>query len=115
MRTILTTVFILVLTHGLSADEQTTTSSQSDVARRPTRIWNRTGPLGATPKHVTDDYPLSDQQNEEGWVKHEPMSDEFEGDKLDDATWTVGMSWWKGRQPALFSDRNVTVSDGKLH
>lgn len=29
--------------------------------------------------------------------------------------WTVGMSWWKGRQPALFSDENVTVSDGKLH
>ena len=25
------------------------------------------------------------------------------------------MSWWKGRQPALFSDENVTVSDGELH
>ena len=25
------------------------------------------------------------------------------------------MKWWKGRQPALFSDKNVTVSDGKLH
>ena len=25
------------------------------------------------------------------------------------------MYWWKGRQPALFSDKNVTVSDGKLH
>ena len=51
--------------------------------RRPTKIWNRTGPLGETPKHVTDAYPLSDQQNEGGWVKFEPMSDEFEGDKLD--------------------------------
>ena len=25
------------------------------------------------------------------------------------------MEWWKGRQPALFSEKNVTVSDGKLH
>ena len=43
------------------------------------------------------------------------MSDEFEGKELDRSKWTVGMSWWKGRQPALFSDKNVTVSDGKLH
>ena len=43
------------------------------------------------------------------------MSDEFEGKELDRAKWTVGMSWWKGRPPALFSDKNVTVSDGKLH
>ena len=28
---------------------------------RPTKIWNRTGLLGETPKHVTDAYPLSDQ------------------------------------------------------
>ena len=27
----------------------------------------------------------------------------------------MGLGWWKGRQPALFSDKNVTVSDGKLH
>ena len=82
---------------------------------RPTKIWNRTGPLGETPKHVTDAYPLSDQQNKGGWVKFEPMSDEFEGKELDLNKWHVGMEWWKGRQPALFSDKNVTVSDGKLH
>jgi beta-glucanase (GH16 family) len=27
----------------------------------------------------------------------------------------VGLEWWKGRQPALFSEKNVTVSGGKLH
>ena len=43
------------------------------------------------------------------------MSDEFEGKELDRKKWTVGMEWWKGRQPALFSEKNVTVSDGKLH
>ena len=26
--------------------------------RRPTKIWNRTGPLGDIPEHVTDAYPL---------------------------------------------------------
>ena len=59
--------------------------------------------------------PLSDQQNKGGWVKFEPMSDEFEGKELDRSKWVVGMEWWKGRQPALFSEKNVTVSDGKLH
>ena len=83
--------------------------------KHPTKIWNRTGPLGETPKHVTDSYPLSDQENKGGWVKFEPMTDEFEGKELDRSKWTVGMYWWKGRQPALFSEKNVTVSDGKLH
>jgi beta-glucanase (GH16 family) len=27
----------------------------------------------------------------------------------------VGIEGWKGRQPALFSEKNITVSDGKLH
>jgi hypothetical protein len=84
-------------------------------AQRPTKIWNRTGPLGETPKHVTDALPLSDQQNKGGWVRCEPMSDEFGGKELDLNKWHVGMEWWKGRQPALFSEKNVTVSDGKLH
>ena len=83
--------------------------------KRPAKIWNRTGPLGETPKHVTDACPLSDQENKGGWVKFEPMTDEFEGQDLDLNKWNRGMYWWKGRQPALFSDKNVTVSDGKLH
>ena len=44
------------------------------------------------------------------------MSDEFEGDKLDDAK--VGRSACTGGRVdslRLFSDKNVTVSDGKLH
>ena len=83
--------------------------------KRPSKIWNLTGPLGPTPKRVTDAYPLSDQQNNGGWVRFEPMTDEFEGKELDRSKWVVGGDWWKGRPPALFSDKNVTVSDGKLH
>jgi len=83
--------------------------------RRPTKIWNRTGPLGETPKRTTDAYPLSDQENKGGWGKFDPMSDEFEGQELDRKKWILGIEGWKGRQPALFSEKNVTVSDGKLH
>ena len=86
-----------------------------DADKRPTKIWNRVGPLGETPTHATDAYPLSDQENKDGWTKFEPMSDEFDGQELDLNKWTRGMQWWKGRQPALFSDKNVTVSDGTLH
>ena len=74
-----------------------------------------TGPLGETPKHVTDAYPLSDQQNKGGWIKFEPMSDEFKGKDLDRNKWVLGIVGWKGRQPGLFSEKNVTVSGGKLH
>ncbi|MCR4415381.1 MAG: family 16 glycosylhydrolase [Thermoguttaceae bacterium] len=107
----LSLVAVLVLgVSALGASEE-----RKSEEKRPTKIWNRTGPLGQTPKHVTDAYPLSDQENRGNWVKFEPMSDEFEGKELDRAKWHVGMEWWKGRQPALFSDKNVTVSDGKLH
>jgi hypothetical protein len=90
-------------------------ASFREVNGRPKKVWTRVGPLGETPRHVTDAFPLSDQQKKGNWSKFEPMSDEFEGKELDRSRWTVGMSWWKGRQPALFSDKNVTVSDGKLH
>ena len=88
--------------------------TQPDVDKRPTRIWNRVGPLGETPRHATDAYPLSDQDNQGGWVKFEPLSDEFEAQELDLDKWNRGLYWWKGRQPASFSDKNVTVADGKL-
>ncbi len=107
-------VTLALAVHTASAEEKQPTA-KSIANQRPTKIWNRTGPLGETPKHITDAYPLSDQQNKGGWVKFEPMSDEFEGKELDLNKWHVGMEWWKGRQPALFSDKNVTVSDGKLH
>jgi len=109
-RNTLLTMLILLLTHHVVAAE---TKPAAD--KRPTKIWNRTGSLGETPKHVTDACPLSDQENKGGWVKFEPMSDEFEGQELDRNEWVMGIEGWKGRQPALFSDKNVTVSDGKLH
>lgn len=109
MRFIVSLLLAALAISPLSADDQQVPQ------KRPTKTWTRTGPLGATPGHVTDDYPLSDQQNKGGWVKYEPMSDEFEDDGLDLEKWNLGLAPWRGRQPGLFSDKNVSVSDGKLH
>jgi beta-glucanase (GH16 family) len=104
-RTLFLTILLAVCATVIAAEPE----------KRPTKIWNRTGPLGETPKRVSDAFPMSDQENKGGWVKFEPMCDEFEGKELDLKKWTLGIEGWKGRQPALFSDKNVTVSDGKLH
>lgn len=82
---------------------------------RTIKQWTLKGPLGETPKRVTDQLPLSDQQNRGGWVKLAPMWDEFNGTALDTNRWIVGMSWWRGRQPACFNPSNVTIRDGHLH
>lgn len=76
--------------------------------------WTRKGGLGQTPNRVTDSLPLSHQQEAGRWVKYEAMSDEFEGSALDTNKWVRNMSWWQGRQPALFKAENVTVSGGRL-
>lgn len=62
-----------------------------------------------------DLYPLSDQANAGGWERYEAMSDEFDGETLDDAKWWDRNPGWLGRQPGYFYPGNVAVSDGKLH
>lgn len=109
-RTLLPTIIIAAVCASAALDVRA-----ADNEKRPTKTWLRMGPLGKTPKHITDAYPLSDQENKGGWVKFEPMSDEFEGKTLDLGKWEYGIAPWLGRQPALFSDKNVTVADGKLH
>ncbi len=106
------TGLLLVLTAAAVAGETSPTTSA--LGRRPSKVWTRVGPLDKTPKRVTDALPLSDQSNAGHWVRYQPMSDEFAGKGLDRSKWITDTSWWKGRQPALFSPRNVTVSDGKL-
>lgn len=80
----------------------------------PALGWTRREPLEETPQRVTDTLPLSDQANRAGWVRHEPLTDEFDGDTLDRRKWTDSMAWWKGRPPAWFSPNNVAVRDGML-
>lgn len=57
----------------------------------------------------TYDCPLGDN-----YVFVPELSDEFDGDALDDAKWFDFNPSWRGRKPALFSRRNVAVEDGAL-
>ncbi|MDG3005564.1 family 16 glycosylhydrolase [Paludisphaera mucosa] len=105
------TLFLLALSASAAWCRGDEPSSEPPGTRK---VWTRVGPLGDTPRRVTDAFPLSDQKNEGGWTRLEPLSDEFEGDRLDPGKWNLGLSWWRGRQPALFSEKNVVVADGKL-
>lgn len=63
--------------------------------------------------------PLSDPNNEGGWILNEDLSDEFEGQSIDTSKWFVQgreeqYYIWKGRAPAQFAPHNVIVEDGKL-
>jgi len=49
------------------------------------------------------------------WEPIKELSDEFKGNKLDATKWHDHNPTWLGREPGLFSKKNVTVSDGKLH
>ena len=78
--------------------------------------WTRTGDLGEVPKRKNDLFPLSDQDNKAGWVRFEPMWDEFTNTTLDAGKWNTGEKLgWLGRQPAFFWARNVSLSSGQLH
>ena len=73
------------------------------------------GAVGQSSKH----YPASDLENTGGWVLNEEISDEFEGDKLDQSKWFIeGQNGdyyiWKGRAPSQFVPHNVRVENGKL-
>ena len=83
--------------------------------RKPTDNWIRTGGPGQKPKQVTNDFPLSDQNNKGDWAKYELLSDEFDGARLDPNKWYPVNPKWLGRQPAFFYSGNVSVSKGKLH
>lgn len=76
--------------------------------------WNLKGPLTNLPVRVRERLPLSDQQNRVGWKELPSLWDEFDGGTLDTNKWTVGLSWWAGRQPAWFNPANVAVEAGQL-
>jgi beta-glucanase (GH16 family) len=75
--------------------------------------WTRSGPLGDTPRRVTDTLPLADQSNRKGWRPLPAFTDEFDNGLLDTNKW-VSPHRWQGRAPALFRRSNVAVSNGCL-
>lgn len=64
--------------------------------------------------------PLSDINNEGNWTYLAAVSDEFEGDALDEEKWLIQgkngvfQSNFKGRAPSQFSTENVRLEDGRL-
>ena len=103
--------FAAVAGRDVSADPAKALPAQTHAAG-----WMDLKPTLSEPvKRVTDAFPLSDQENRTGWVKYEPMSDEFGGDRLDETKWWPRNPTWKGRQPGFFSPRNVKVEGGMLH
>ncbi len=65
-------------------------------------------------------YPASDPENRGGWILNTQISDEFEGNELDQTKWHIQgtngryQSNFIGRAPSQFSTENVRVEDGKL-
>ena len=78
--------------------------------------WARVSDLESKPTRVSDVFPLSDQNNESGWILNKDLSDEFGGLELDSGKWfDRHYGWWHGRIPAYFNPNNVVVRDGMLN
>ncbi|NME72212.1 T9SS type A sorting domain-containing protein [Flammeovirga aprica] len=64
--------------------------------------------------------PLSDPDNEGGWILNKWASDEFNGEELNKGKWWVlgenndYRAKWKGRAPGQFAGHNVRVENGEL-
>lgn len=86
--------------------------------------------VGST-EQTTTPRPQSDPENTGNWIYNEAISDEFDGEKLDEDRWFIvgkfvdgkpsylhpddpARSVWKGRAPSQFSGRNYRLQDGKL-
>lgn len=96
------------------ADVKAYLTEKWGVVEDTTSDWTLVGPLPASPQRVTDTLPLSDQQNQGGWRPWAPMTDEFDGERLDASKWWDHNPFWYGRQPSRYVAENVTVKEGKL-
>jgi hypothetical protein len=82
-------------------------------------------------KTDTKVYPFSDKENKGNWKLRTDVSDEFDGDEIDEDKWYIvgkfkngkpfykhpdlpNKKVWKGRQPSQFSGRNYRLEEGKL-
>lgn len=64
-------------------------------------------------------FPASDPNNRQGWVLNTQVSDEFNGEEIDQDKWFVQGTdqqfyLWKGRAPSQFAPHNVRLEDGYL-
>ncbi|TWT54027.1 Beta-porphyranase A precursor [Rubripirellula amarantea] len=83
-------------------------------AARDAGGWTREGDTPPSLTHTTTDAPLFDQANATGWQPYPAMTDEFDGDSLDQEKWWDHYPSWHGRAPARFLPENIKVADGML-
>ncbi len=78
--------------------------------------WTRLAPLdeGKSVTRSNHNYPLSDQDNTEGWTLFEPWSDEFDDGVLDTEKWLPHNHEWYGRHPARFLPENISEGGGTV-
>lgn len=74
-------------------------------------LWSR---VEAQPLSKSLHFPLSDPTNRQNWTVYPPMTDEFDGNGLDDTKWASHSPGWPGRAPGLFDPANVVVTNGTL-
>ena len=63
--------------------------------------------------------PASDPDNQGDWRLNTQMSDEFNGESIDEKKWFIqgknqGFYLWKGRAPSQFAPHNAFLEDGHL-
>lgn len=82
---------------------------------QPSAWWTLEPAKWVAPKtRPNPKYPASDPRDLGKWVRYSPMSDEFDGKKLDTAKWLDHNPGWKGRPPGYFDPKNVKVAEGSL-
>jgi len=113
MKSVFKVVIFSTLLSGCAAEDSG--NSNLDIDKPDWKITDPTPPENANPN-----FPLSDQKNDGGWVLNTQISDEFEGETLNQNKWLVQgtngvyQSNFKGRAPSQFSTNNVRLENGIL-
>ncbi len=74
----------------------------------------RVGPLPETPKRISVELPLSDQDNRGKWHLVKELSDEFNGNTLDRTKWMDTRHYTIGNAPSRALPENIVVKDGMV-
>ena len=62
---------------------------------------------------AANDFPCPIKHGQ--WELFPDLSDEFNGNRLDDTKWFPNNPGWLGRQPGYFNPKNVRIDGGMLH
>ncbi|MFI3280558.1 MAG: family 16 glycosylhydrolase [Rikenellaceae bacterium] len=110
-RTILA-LFVALLSTTASAQQAATNNSENLTI--PNKSYEAAVDFSEAPQRKNNKFPLSDQDNTQGWKMDKKHSDEFRGKSLNEKLWMPSAKSWKGRQPTFFHSSNIELHDGYL-